>query len=194
MRKTELFAAIAAVLIASPVMAQGRGRGNGNGGVPPGQRPSAGMCRIWIDGVPPGQQPAQTDCATAAARVPANGRVIYGDRTNNNLRGVYDPNNRGTYDPNNRGTYDPNNRGVYDPNGQVARQNGRDCIQRADQNGVLRNYCTDARTDRRGAKHDDDDDDRNGNNNRFDRQDDRKDGKGKYKKAKKGKGHGHDDN
>lgn len=49
--------------------------------VPPGQRPPAGMCRIWIDGVPPGRQPPVMDCATARARAPMNSRIIYGDRT-----------------------------------------------------------------------------------------------------------------
>ena len=58
------FAAVA------PLSAQGR---NGNQGVPPGQMPPAGMCRIWIDGVPPGRQPRPTDCATARARVPVEG-------------------------------------------------------------------------------------------------------------------------
>jgi Ni/Co efflux regulator RcnB len=53
----------------------------GGSKVPPGHRPPAGMCRVWIDGVPPGHQPAVTDCTTArieAARTP-NSRVIYGD-------------------------------------------------------------------------------------------------------------------
>ena len=76
MRKIELMAVLATLTIATPAMAQGRGRGNG--GVPPGQRPAAGMCRIWIDGVPPGQQPAPTDCATAAARVPVVAIVLQG--------------------------------------------------------------------------------------------------------------------
>ena len=49
--------------------------------VPPGQRPPAGMCRIWIDGVPPGRQPPVMDCATARARAPHNARIIYGDNT-----------------------------------------------------------------------------------------------------------------
>ena len=49
--------------------------------IPPGQRPPAGMCRVWIDGVPPGQQPAPTDCQTAVATKPANARVIWGDQT-----------------------------------------------------------------------------------------------------------------
>jgi hypothetical protein len=46
--------------------------------IPPGQRPPAGMCRVWIDGVPPGQQPAPTDCQTAVATKPANARVLFG--------------------------------------------------------------------------------------------------------------------
>ena len=47
--------------------------------VPAGQRPPAGMCRIWLNGVPAGQQPAPTDCATAVRNRPSNGRVIFGD-------------------------------------------------------------------------------------------------------------------
>lgn len=46
--------------------------------VPPGQRPPAGMCRVWIEGVPPGRQPAVTDCATARATAPLNSRIIFG--------------------------------------------------------------------------------------------------------------------
>ena len=71
-------ALITTVALANPLAAQGRGRGND--GVPPGHRPPAGLCRVWIDGVPPGRQPAPTDCATAAANRTRNSRVIYGDR------------------------------------------------------------------------------------------------------------------
>jgi hypothetical protein len=129
MRKVEIIAAIAALAAASPVMAQGRGRGNG--GVPPGQRPAAGMCRIWIDGVPPGHQPAPTDCATAAARVPRNGRIIYGD-------GTYD---RGTYDQ--RGQiYGQNGQIVYGRDGRVIRQpTTQQCVQRVDVNGRVYTVC-----------------------------------------------------
>ncbi len=77
MRTSFITACCLMALTASAAGAQGRGR-NTNG-VPPGQRPPAGMCRIWIDGVPPGHQPAPTDCVTARLNVPANGRVIYGD-------------------------------------------------------------------------------------------------------------------
>lgn len=47
--------------------------------VPPGQRPPAGMCRVWINGVPAGRQPAVTDCVTARATAPLNSRIIYGN-------------------------------------------------------------------------------------------------------------------
>lgn len=62
---------------AAPLSAQGRGQKAND--IPPGMRPPAGMCRIWLDGVPPGQQPAPTDCATAVRNRPSNGRVIFGD-------------------------------------------------------------------------------------------------------------------
>lgn len=47
--------------------------------VPPGQRPPAGMCRVWIEGVPAGRQPAVTDCVTARANAPLNSRIIVGN-------------------------------------------------------------------------------------------------------------------
>ena len=84
--------ALGSALAAAPAMAQGKGHGNGKGkgrggeGVPPGQMPPAGMCRIWIDGVPPGHQPAPTDCATAMRNRPSNARVIFGDDTNGRRR------------------------------------------------------------------------------------------------------------
>src|SRR4029079_18453646 len=113
MRKIQLAAVIAAFAISAPAMAQGRGRGNG--GVPPGQRPPAGMCRIWIDGVTPGPQTAPTDCATAAARVPPNARIIYGDQTTayprDPRRDVYDQSGR-VYDPR---RVDPSGTVVSDP-------------------------------------------------------------------------------
>jgi hypothetical protein len=108
MRAMMTLAALAALGAALPASAQGRGRGNG--GVPPGQRPPAGMCRVWIDGLPPGHQPRPTDCSTAVATVPSNGRVIWGDQTASQR--VYDPR---VYDPR---VYDPR---VYDPRAQDAR-------------------------------------------------------------------------
>jgi hypothetical protein len=76
MRNTIILAAALVAVTATSAAAQRHGR-NTNG-VPPGQRPPDGMCRVWIDGVPPGQQAAPTDCATARLNVPANGRVIVG--------------------------------------------------------------------------------------------------------------------
>jgi hypothetical protein len=80
MKQIIMSVALTAFAAVAPLGAQGR---NGNQGIPPGQMPPAGMCRIWINGVPPGRQPRPTDCATARARVPANARVIYGSNTNN---------------------------------------------------------------------------------------------------------------
>lgn len=73
---------LAAVLVAvSATAASAQGNGRNVNGVPPGMRPPAGMCRVWVNGVPPGQQPGVTDCATAQTQVRANSRVIYGSNT-----------------------------------------------------------------------------------------------------------------
>ena len=121
MRRFEAIAVMLTLAAATPVMAQGRGRGNG--GVPPGQRPPAGMCRIWIDGVPPGRQAAPTDCAIAERYVPRNGRVIYGDNTTRNPRGI------------------------YTSNGQIGfpQRTQQRCVQRADRTGVIRTPDVDKR-------------------------------------------------
>lgn len=74
---------LAAVLIAATATtASAQTGGRNSNGVPPGQRPPDGMCRVWVDGVAPGRQSAVTDCATAQAqaRVTANSRVIYGGK------------------------------------------------------------------------------------------------------------------
>ena len=84
-RPTLSIALAGLVAFAAPLGAQGHGR-NTNG-VPPGHRPPAGMCRIWVDGVPPGQQPAPTDCASAVRNRPSNGRVIFGDESASPGRG-----------------------------------------------------------------------------------------------------------
>lgn len=125
MRKIEIIAAVVALAVASPLMAQGRGRGNG--GVPPGHRPPAGMCRIWIDGVPPGHQPAPTDCATAAARVPANGRIIYGDDTDGRRGSIYGQNGQV----------------IYGRDGRVIQRGTQGCVQRVDANGHVYTVCND---------------------------------------------------
>jgi len=99
-------------LVASPLAAQGRGRNARNAqGIPPGQLPPSGMCRVWYDGVPPGRQPRATSCneAERIASRDRNARVIYGDNNGNYDRSGNYPN--GTND---RYGY-PN--GQY-PNGQ----------------------------------------------------------------------------
>ena len=78
-------------LAALPAAAQGRaGRyGDRNQGIPPGQLPPAGQCRVWYDGRPPGQQPRATNCDNAeriASRDP-NARVIYGTDRNARANG-----------------------------------------------------------------------------------------------------------
>ena len=66
-------------LVAAPLAAQGRGRGNR--GIPPGQMPAPGQCRVWYEGRPPGQQPRPTNCneAERIASRDRNARVVYGD-------------------------------------------------------------------------------------------------------------------
>jgi len=79
--------------VAGTASAQGRSRGRDTDNIPPGHRPPAGMCRIWIDGVPPGHQPAPTDCQTAVRNQPRNSRIIWGDNTNQRERNVYNDGN-----------------------------------------------------------------------------------------------------
>ncbi len=92
---------------AGTASAQGRSHSRNNDNVPPGHRPPAGMCRIWIDGVPPGHQPAPTDCQTAVRNQPPNSRIIWGDNTNRRDQSVYD-NRNDRNDRNDR--YDRNDR------------------------------------------------------------------------------------
>ena len=94
MRASSVILAIAVLgAAAGTASAQGRGRNKNNDNVPPGHRPPAGMCRIWIDGVPPGHQPAPTDCETAVRNQPPNSRIIWGDNTSRRDRNVYDDRN-----------------------------------------------------------------------------------------------------
>ena len=46
-------------------------------GIPPGQLPRSGECRVWIPGDPPGQQPRPRSCAGIAATAPAGSWIVY---------------------------------------------------------------------------------------------------------------------
>jgi hypothetical protein len=65
--------ALALALAGAPLQAQ-----RAASGVPAGQAPPPGMCRVWIDGVPPGKQPPPTDCETARRWVGGQPRILYG--------------------------------------------------------------------------------------------------------------------
>jgi hypothetical protein len=70
-------------LVANPLMAQEpRGwYGDRVQGIPPGQLPPPGQCRVWYDNRPAGRQPRATNCVEAerAAARDSHARVIYGD-------------------------------------------------------------------------------------------------------------------
>lgn len=76
---TMILALVCAAALAPVHGARAQQRDRKPATIPPGSRPPAGMCRIWLDDVPAGQQPAPTDCATAVKNKPQNGRVIFGD-------------------------------------------------------------------------------------------------------------------
>ena len=75
------FALILLTVVAGTSEAQGRGRANSAQGIPPGQMPRAGECRVWYDNLPPGRQPAPTNCdqAERVASRSRDARVIYGE-------------------------------------------------------------------------------------------------------------------
>jgi hypothetical protein len=79
MRKAA-FALILLGAVAGSSEAQVRGRGNSQG-IPPGQMPRPGECRVWYDNRPPGRQPAPTNCdqAERIASRSRDARVIYGE-------------------------------------------------------------------------------------------------------------------
>ena len=102
MRSLAVLSVLFTLAVASPSFAQGRGRYS-NQGIPPGQMPPSGMCRVWYDGVPPGRQPRPTSCTEAerAASRDRNARVIYGEdysnRTGNYPYGNAYPNSNDRY-------------------------------------------------------------------------------------------------
>jgi hypothetical protein len=121
-RLTLMTLALAMLTVATPADAQGRDdRRNRQAsartqGVPPGQLPPAGLCRVWYDDRSPGRQPAPTDCRNAertAAR-DRNARVIYGDDRDVFDRDVFGRSSRDSRYPDSRG----NDRAV-ERNGRV---------------------------------------------------------------------------
>ena len=124
-----------------------RGNRGSSAGVPPGQMPPAGMCRIWIDGVPPGRQPRATDCATARRNAPRNSRIIYGPRTSDRYDDRYDARNDGRYGVYDRGSiYDRDGDGDYDARDEAIRR--REEVLRGRRDGGT-NTCVDANRDGR---------------------------------------------
>ncbi|MBI3981633.1 MAG: hypothetical protein HY337_01895 [Gemmatimonadetes bacterium] len=66
------------VIVESP--AQPRAQGQSTAvtlGVPPGQLPPEGMCRIWIPGRPPGRQAQARSCDGIVAVAPAGAIILY---------------------------------------------------------------------------------------------------------------------
>jgi len=111
--RTAAMSLILIALVAGTSEAQAR-RGNGNSqGIPPGQMPRPGECRVWIDGLPPGRQPAPTNCdqAERVASRNRNARVIYGDDAYSNRNRAYgDRAYGGVYDRSYPNTYPNSNR------------------------------------------------------------------------------------
>lgn len=122
-----------ATVASSPASAQGRGRNRD--GVPPGQMPPAGLCRIWVDGVPPGRQPPPMDCREAERRAPWNSRVIYGSDGDRWGRGDrYDDRGRGGVRHRHHRDADDDDR-IYDRSGRDRGRVSDGCLLR-NNNGV----------------------------------------------------------
>lgn len=111
-------------LAAIPLGAQGPYRDRGARGVPQGQLPLPGTCRVWYDGVPAGRQPAPMNCRDAEriASRDRNARVIYGsdDRWDGNSGYPYPDRDRGRY------TYGPAFSNGYEDGYDKGRDDGRD--------------------------------------------------------------------
>jgi len=140
--RTAAMSLILIALVAGTSEAQGRGRGNSQG-IPPGQMPRAGECRVWIDGLPPGRQPAPTNCdqAERVASRNRNARVIYGDdafanrngdwRYRDRTDGVYDR-SYPTYPNSNRNSGSSYNSVPYDNGYRDGLEKGREDAQDRD--------------------------------------------------------------
>jgi hypothetical protein len=122
-------AALACVLLAlGAVSADAQGRGRNAQGIPPGQLPRAGECRVWYDHLPPGRQPRATSCdrAERIASRDRDARVIYGDDYYGARHNERRDRNRGIYDrgyPNDRYAY---NRVPYDNGYRDGLEKGRE--------------------------------------------------------------------
>jgi hypothetical protein len=46
-------------------------------GIPPGQLPPLGLCRVWLPGVPSGHQPRARACASIEVAAPAGSWIVY---------------------------------------------------------------------------------------------------------------------
>ena len=120
-------AAMSLIMLA---VAAGASEAQSRQGIPPGQMPPPGQCRVWYDRLPPGRQPAPTNCdqAERVASRSRNARVIYGDdRYSRNGDWRYRDRDAGVYDR----TYpDDRNRRGYGDN-SVAYDNGyRDGLEK----------------------------------------------------------------
>ena len=54
-------------------------------GVPPGQFPPVGECRVWMPGAPAGQQPPPCSCFSLILDVPAGAWVLYRPSTDQSV-------------------------------------------------------------------------------------------------------------
>jgi hypothetical protein len=119
--RTAAMSVILLALVAGTSEAQGNRRNGRNQGIPPGQMPPAGMCRVWYDNLPPGRQPRATSCdqAERLASRDRNARVIYGPSTSSGPSRAWSRDGDDYYGSNNRDqryrdrNYGGTNDGVY---------------------------------------------------------------------------------